>query len=182
MPEIRGTLSREAGARLAPCVWCVEPTDARAETPGRPDLGEVPLHVWCAGEVVVAYRRLREGKLLTDGAVRLAGFEARLNELDLYREAKLPVPAAPTVEPINATAAEIRYAVAFLDELVPNWRDVVREEEAKRKKGERPADPTRARMQASLEAFGGYTVVSHDDGCPALSGDVAGCRCERQLS
>lgn len=128
MPEIRGRL--DAGP-IAACVWCSEATSNRAVTPGRPDLGEVPLHVWCAGEIIVAYRRLGAGKLLPDGAKKLTAFESRLNELDLYREAKLPVPAQPVVAPINATEAEIRFALAFLDQTVPNWRDQVRESEAR---------------------------------------------------
>lgn len=123
MPEIRGTLD---SGPLAACVWCAEATSNRAVTPGRPDLGEVPLHVRCAGEIILAYRRLGEGKLLAAGAKKLVAFESRLNELDVYREARLPVPAQPVVAPINATEAEIRFALAFLDETVPTWRDQVR--------------------------------------------------------
>jgi hypothetical protein len=207
MPEIRGTLTRDGAGPMRPCLWCTEPTDTMAETPGRPDLGEVPLHVWCAGEVIVAYRRLtapagpspaecvlrarppERGSSSPTARRGSAGYEARLNELDIYREANLPVPAQPVVEPINATAVEIRYAIAFLDEIAPSWRQTVADAEAKiRKVGRLRAgegvdpdeDPTSARgsRRRSLEAFGGYTVVAHDDGClGAASGDMKLCRC-----
>lgn len=38
-----------------PCVWCQSPTDIRAKTPFRPDLGAVPLHLFCAAEIIDLY-------------------------------------------------------------------------------------------------------------------------------
>lgn len=82
MPEIRGLL--DAGPP-APCVWCGEPTGNRAETPGRPDLGAVPLDVFCAGAIIVAYRKAREGRLLPAGVARLVAFERTLAQIGAGR-------------------------------------------------------------------------------------------------
>jgi hypothetical protein len=42
-------------APVAACVLCGEPTDIRAETPFRPDLGRVPLHLFCSAELIELY-------------------------------------------------------------------------------------------------------------------------------
>lgn len=58
MPEITGAAFTGS---WAPCSWCGEPTDSLADTPGRPDLGRIPMHIICAAAVIVAYRRGRVG-------------------------------------------------------------------------------------------------------------------------
>lgn len=198
MPEITGTITRDGAGTMRPCVWCGEGTDTLADTPGRPDIGRVPLHVWCAGAVIEAYRRLGQKRLLGDGgaAAKIVAYEARL--------AALAAPPVPVIRPINATETEIRYALDFLDAIVPTWRETIREEEEKRQReivlrdpaypGEvlraRPdgasgaaVDRERAKMRSRLEAFGAYTVVPHDDGCVGKStGDMALCRCAPKRS
>lgn len=55
MPEITGAAFT---GRWAPCVLCSEPTDSWGDAPGLPDVGRIPIHITCAGAVIVAYRRL----------------------------------------------------------------------------------------------------------------------------
>lgn len=83
------TLSREAARSgvirtwvpvetgpLVPCAWCGEPTDIRAETPFRPDLGALPLMLTCSAELLATWRRFQAGLALTEqeqaGIARLA--------------------------------------------------------------------------------------------------------------
>lgn len=74
MPEIRGRL--DAGPDR-PCVWCGDATPNLAEAPG---LGiELPLHVFCAAAIIVAFRNARAGRLSPGTARRLAGYQARLS-------------------------------------------------------------------------------------------------------
>lgn len=88
MPEIRGTIPLDDRPEYqVPCVWCAFPTSTRAETPGRPDLGEVPLHVLCAGAVIVAYRRRNDRNLLGSGLSELERFEGRLSLLAAAKKA-----------------------------------------------------------------------------------------------
>ena len=134
MPEITGTLSAD-GSTYGPCVWCGEPSDALGITPGRPDLGSVPIHVFCSGAVLVAYRKLREGSLIGRAYEQLEAFEGRLSLIKegnarLVRSIEDGRPAAELrgafVSFAGATEAEIRYALDFLDYTVPTWRDQVR--------------------------------------------------------
>jgi hypothetical protein len=53
---------------FARCVWCDDWTDFRMETPGRPDLGTVPLHAFCAAEVIVAFEQYAAARRLDTGA------------------------------------------------------------------------------------------------------------------
>ncbi|MCA1570836.1 MAG: hypothetical protein LC798_11065 [Chloroflexi bacterium] len=64
MPTIRSVMPYRPGPTL-PCVWCGDPTDVKAETPFRPDLGSVPLHVLCGTQVLLAYEQWRAGRVLT---------------------------------------------------------------------------------------------------------------------
>lgn len=52
-------------AAEAPCVWCLGPTDIRAETPFRPDLGRVPLHLFCGADVIDAFNRFKASRTLS---------------------------------------------------------------------------------------------------------------------
>lgn len=73
MPEIRGRL--DAGPDR-PCVWCGELTPNLAEAPG---YGlELPLHVFCAGAIIVAFRHARAGRLGPGQARLLARYQDRL--------------------------------------------------------------------------------------------------------
>jgi hypothetical protein len=55
VPEITGAAWTGS---WAPCCLCGEPTDSWGDAPGLPDVGRIPIHVFCAGAVIVAYRRL----------------------------------------------------------------------------------------------------------------------------
>jgi hypothetical protein len=48
----------------APCSWCGKPCQTRADTPFRPDLGAVPLHLICSQWVRDAYRAWKDGRAL----------------------------------------------------------------------------------------------------------------------
>lgn len=50
---------RNAPTRL--CVWCGKPTPVMALTPFRPDLGALPLHLFCGAFMQIAYRTWQEG-------------------------------------------------------------------------------------------------------------------------
>jgi hypothetical protein len=47
-------------------VWCGTPTDIRAETPFRPDIGELPLHLFCGVFMRDAWRKWSSGGVLDD--------------------------------------------------------------------------------------------------------------------
>ncbi len=49
-----------------PCTWCNKPTQTRADTPFRPDVGSVPLHLICSQWVRDAYRAWKAGRLLDE--------------------------------------------------------------------------------------------------------------------
>lgn len=51
--------------RWGTCVWCAEQTFVWMQTPGRPDIGVVPLHAFCAAEIVSIYDGMRAGMLTT---------------------------------------------------------------------------------------------------------------------
>lgn len=70
MPEITGGAFT---GRWAPCSWCGEQTDSWGDTPGRPDLGRIPIHIMCAGAVVVAFRRGRVGPGDDENLARFRG-------------------------------------------------------------------------------------------------------------
>lgn len=59
VPVEPGRRVREAIAAMpdAACAWCGGPTPMRADTPFRPDLGSVPMHLMCGQEMREAYRR-----------------------------------------------------------------------------------------------------------------------------
>lgn len=43
------------------CVWCGSTCWTTAETPFRPDLGQVPLHLFCGANMREAYKAWRDG-------------------------------------------------------------------------------------------------------------------------
>lgn len=80
MPTIRGWLGplRPALSDWHPCVWCTYPTTTMMATPGRPDVGALPLHAVCAALIIFAYREQTAGRLLEPddvaGMARLAAY------------------------------------------------------------------------------------------------------------
>lgn len=70
----------------APCVWCTTPTDVRMRTPGRPDIGSLPLHGGCAAAVIVAYQEHLAGRRLE------AGQRAALDRLLTWQPSVASVP------------------------------------------------------------------------------------------
>ncbi len=78
----------EASQRaVGPCVWCGGVAWTAADTPFRPDLGQVPLHLFCGVDLRNAYRAWKAGEELTPQMV--AG---------VSRLAALPVPQLPAGE------------------------------------------------------------------------------------
>jgi hypothetical protein len=64
VPEISGTFPlRPTAADYRSCVWCEVPTSTLMVTPGRVDLGAVPLHALCAGQIITAYTLWRQRAL-----------------------------------------------------------------------------------------------------------------------
>ena len=57
------------------CVWCGKPTPIVADTPFRPDLGALPLHLLCGVWMRDAYKKWQSGQVLDaddiDGMKRL---------------------------------------------------------------------------------------------------------------
>lgn len=96
MPEITGRMPSEPDpSRMLPCVLCLEPTDVLALAPGLDPPREVPLHVFCAGWLIVQYRRSGEGRI-TEGARRqISAYATRILEL------------APVVDPRPRSVAEL---------------------------------------------------------------------------
>ena len=43
------------------CVWCGETCWTKADTPFRPDIGQVPLHLFCGADMREAYKAWRDG-------------------------------------------------------------------------------------------------------------------------
>lgn len=84
MTDIRHRIQRspgqtylEASQRLVgQCVWCGGDAWTMADTPFRPDLGAVPLHLFCGVALRNAYRAWQAGEELTPqmvaGVSRLA--------------------------------------------------------------------------------------------------------------
>lgn len=65
---------------MRPCVLCLEPTDVLAVAPG---VGRsLPLHVFCAGWLVVAYGRLTRGRLDPGGVRLLEAYAGRVKEIE----------------------------------------------------------------------------------------------------
>lgn len=61
------------------CVWCGSTCWTMAETPFRPDLGQVPLHLFCGVDLREAYRVYRDGGELEPYlAGRMIAMTARL--------------------------------------------------------------------------------------------------------
>jgi len=66
MPEIVGRMPSEPDpSRMRPCVLCLEATDVLAVAPGLVPPRELPLHVFCAGWLIVQHGRLRDGRELS---------------------------------------------------------------------------------------------------------------------
>jgi hypothetical protein len=69
-------LRHDGGETYGECVWCGQPTRLRADTPFRPDLGSLPLHLTCGVWMRDAYRHWRDGQVLdsaeVEGIERLA--------------------------------------------------------------------------------------------------------------
>lgn len=80
MPEIRGEFPLFPDpSKMLPCVLCLEPTDVLAAAPG---VGKMlPLHVFCAGWLVVAYRRMLAGRLDAGGVRLLEAYAGRVKEI-----------------------------------------------------------------------------------------------------
>lgn len=67
---IRMTVPRDEGVFIErPCVWCLDATDILADTPFRPDLGAVPLHMLCAAEITNLYAN--RGSFLPEQRARM---------------------------------------------------------------------------------------------------------------
>jgi hypothetical protein len=74
MPTIYGTLPRSPGPE-SPCLWCGRPTDVTFTPQFRPELGPLPMHMFCGVAMIRAYERLRDGMVLT------AREQARLHQV-----------------------------------------------------------------------------------------------------
>lgn len=79
MATIEGVI--RPGGPLEPCVWCEEPTDTRGQAPGLGPNVELPIHVFCAGAVIVAYRWMQNGRLTVDQAKKLERYGRALAAL-----------------------------------------------------------------------------------------------------
>jgi len=78
MPTITSTMPRQPGPEW-PCAWCKAPTDVLADTPGRPDIGRLPLHIGCGVAILRAFERLRAGMVLDASTQqRIAQYQAKL--------------------------------------------------------------------------------------------------------
>ena len=56
-----------------PCVWCGQTTDVWAITPFRPDLGRLPLHLFCGVWMRDAFKAWQDGTALD--AEQMAGIK-----------------------------------------------------------------------------------------------------------
>lgn len=82
MATIEGTISLDDRPEdRLPCVWCGSPTSTRAAAPYLDPPRMVPLDVFCAGAIIVAFRRRREGRLSDAQAENLLRYGRRLAEL-----------------------------------------------------------------------------------------------------
>jgi hypothetical protein len=79
VPEITGRIV--LGGPIEPCVWCGWGTDTRGNAPGLGDGVELPIHVFCSGAVIVAYRRWANGALLAGDREKLARYVAAVRRL-----------------------------------------------------------------------------------------------------
>jgi hypothetical protein len=61
---------------MKPCIWCGVATDLRFIPEAKPELGPQPLHIFCAGGVILAYEAILAGRTLT---TRQAERMSRLN-------------------------------------------------------------------------------------------------------
>jgi len=50
---------------MKPCIWCGVATDTRFIPEARPELGPQPLHILCAGQLILAYEAILAGRTLT---------------------------------------------------------------------------------------------------------------------
>lgn len=61
---------------IGECVWCGKLTNLMADTPFRPDLGALPLHLFCGVWMRDAYHKWKSGQVLDaddmDGMKRLS--------------------------------------------------------------------------------------------------------------
>ena len=83
MPEITGVV--RLGGPIEPCVWCGEGTDTRGNAPGLGDGVELPIHMFCSGAVIVAYRRWANGALLGGDREKLERYVAAVRRLGAGR-------------------------------------------------------------------------------------------------
>lgn len=82
MATIEGTISLDDRPEdRRPCVWCGEQTSTRALAPFLDPPRMVPLDVLCAGAIIVAFRRRREGRLTDGGVAQLEAYARRLAAL-----------------------------------------------------------------------------------------------------
>lgn len=74
----------EGSRAEVPCCWCGGLTDVRAETPFRPDLGTIPMHIFCAADVIRTFEAMQAGRTLEAAAqAHVLQFQNRLNALQL---------------------------------------------------------------------------------------------------
>lgn len=59
-----GEMPREQGP-MKPCIWCGADTDLRFVPAAKPELGPQPLHMLCAGGLILAYEAILAGRTLT---------------------------------------------------------------------------------------------------------------------
>ncbi len=78
---LRGEMPIGQGT-LKPCIWCAAPTDLRFIPEYKPELGPQPLHMLCAGSLILTYEAILAGRTLTTrqeaGWNRLTGSHAAL--------------------------------------------------------------------------------------------------------
>ncbi len=124
---IRHRITRETGETflsasqrvVGRCVWCGEECWTMALTPFRPDLGQVPLHLFCGSDMRSAYRAWRDGVAMTpemSAGLRRLGEWATAAQLRLKEgtmETKCPEcgvlgdhhPDCPDIQPRDTQAA-----------------------------------------------------------------------------
>ena len=95
MPEITGRMPADPDpSRMLPCVLCLEPTDVLALAPGLVPPAELPLHVFCAGWLIVQYGRAGSGTLTDSAKRQLEAYAGRLAELQAF--ARRQISAGPS--------------------------------------------------------------------------------------
>ena len=78
---LHGEMPRAGDVPQKPCVWCAAPTDLRFIPEAMPELGPQPLHLFCAGDLILTFEALTARRRLKARQVeRLAHFRALLLE------------------------------------------------------------------------------------------------------